>query len=55
MKKSNKNLILLSMIFAVSLIIANVVTAKTIETGIPLFGNSTITIPGAALCYAITF
>lgn len=54
MKKTNKNLILLNMIFAVSLVIANVVTAKTIDTGIPLFG-STIILPGAALCYAITF
>ena len=43
------------MIFAVSLVISNVVTAKTIQTGIPLFGGSTIVIPGAALCYAITF
>lgn len=55
MKKTNGNLILLSMIFAVSLIISNVVTAKTIQTGIPLFGGATIVIPGAALCYAITF
>ena len=55
MKKTNKNLILLSMIFAVSLVISNVVTAKTIQTGIPLFEGATIVIPGAALCYAITF
>ena len=55
MKKNNKNLILLCMIFAVSLVISNVVTAKTIETGIPLIGGLTISIPGAVLCYAITF
>lgn len=55
MKKTNNNLILLSMIFAVSLIISNVVTAKTINTGIPLLGGAPIIIPGAALCYAITF
>lgn len=55
MKKNTKNLILLCMIFAVSLVISNVVTAKTIETGIPLIGGMTISIPGAALCYAITF
>lgn len=54
MKKTNNNLILLNMIFAVSLVISNVVTAKTIATGISLFGT-TITLPGAALCYAITF
>lgn len=42
------------MIFAVTLITANVVTAKLIYTGISLFGV-TVTLPGAALCYAITF
>lgn len=55
MKKTNQNLALLCMIFAVSLVISNVVTAKTIETGIKLIGGMTISIPGAALCYAITF
>jgi len=54
MKKTNRNLMLCGMIFAVSLVIANAVTAKTIQTGIPLFG-STIALPGAAVCYAITF
>ena len=54
MKKTQNNLILLCMIFAVSLVIANVVTAKTINTGIPLFGG-VIQLPGAAVCYAITF
>ena len=54
MKKTQNNLMLCSMIFAVSLVIANAVTAKTIDTGIPLFGNS-IQLPGAAVCYAITF
>lgn len=55
MKKTTNNLILLSMIFAVSLVISNVVTAKTINTGIPLIHGAPIIIPGAALCYAITF
>lgn len=41
------------MIFVTTLVISNVVTAKTIATGIPLFGG--IILPGAALCYAITF
>lgn len=54
MRKTQKNLLLCGMVFAVSLVIANVVTAKTIQTGIPLFG-STIALPGAAVCYAITF
>lgn len=55
MKKTNRNLMLCGMIFAVSLVVANVVTGKVIDTGIPFFEGSTITIPGAALCYAITF
>lgn len=54
MQKNQKNLMLCAMVFAVSLVISNVVTAKTIQTGIPLFG-STIVLPGAAVCYAITF
>ena len=54
MKKTNENLSLLRMVFAVSLVISNVVTAKLIYTGISLFGV-VITLPGAALCYAITF
>lgn len=54
MKKTNNNLILCCMIFVTSLVIANVVTAKTIDTHIPLFGGN-IQLPGAAVCYAITF
>lgn len=54
MRKNQNNLILCCMLFVVSLVIANVVTAKTIDTGIPLFGG-TIQLPGAAVCYAITF
>ncbi len=54
MKKNTQILMLLSMLFVVSLVISNVVTGKLIQTCIPLFG-STITLPGAALCYAITF
>lgn len=54
MKKTQSNLLFCGMVFAVSLVVANLVTAKTIQTGIPLFG-STIILPGAAVCYAITF
>lgn len=54
MRKTANNLILCSMVFAIALVVANVVTAKTVQTGIPLFG-STIIVPGAVLCYAITF
>ena len=54
MKKTNKNLMLLAMLFGISLVISNVVTGKLIYTGISLFGT-VITLPGAAVCYAITF
>lgn len=54
MNKTETNLSLLRMVFAVSLVISNVVTSKLIYTGISLFGVI-ITLPGAALCYAITF
>lgn len=54
MKKTNKNLVLLSMLFVVCLVIANVVTGKLWATGISLFGIP-VTLPGAAVCYALTF
>ncbi len=54
MRKTEHNLSLLRMIFGVGLIVSNVVTAKLIYTGINLFGV-TVSLPGAALCYAITF
>lgn len=54
MKKNEQNLSLCRMLFAVGLVISNVVTAKLIMTGISLFGVM-VTLPGAALCYAITF
>lgn len=54
MKKTNSNLIGINMIFVVALVISNVVTAKLFATGINLFGSA-LALPGAALCYAITF
>ena len=54
MQKTQKNLLLLYMIFGVSLVISNVVTGKLIDVPITLFGSH-IQLPGAALCYAITF
>ncbi len=54
MKKTNSNLVLLSMIFAVSLVVANMVTAKLFATGVSVFGIPVV-LPGAAVCYAITF
>jgi hypothetical protein len=54
MKKTAQNLSLLQTVFTVSLVISNVVTGKLFDTGLQLFGVS-VTLPGAALCYAITF
>ena len=54
MKKTNSNLITLNMVFVVCLIVANVVTAKVLDTGLSISGTS-ILIPGAALTYAMTF
>jgi len=54
MKKTTTNLMLCAMVFAVALVISNVITAKTIQTGIPLFG-STILVPSAVICYCVTF
>lgn len=54
MKKTQKNLLLLYMIFGVALVIANVVTGKLIDVPINLFGQH-IQLPGAAVCYAVTF
>ena len=54
MKKTNSNLIGINMVFVVSLVISNVVTAKLFRTGLNLFG-APLSLPGAALCYAITF
>ena len=54
MRKTNTNLMLCAMVFAVALVVSNVITAKTIQTGIPLFG-STILVPRAVICYCITF
>ena len=54
MKKTNTNLMLCAMAFAVALVISNVIAGKTIQTGIPLFG-STILVPAAVICYCVTF
>lgn len=54
MQKTETNLSLLRMVFAVSLVVSNVVTAKLVYTGLSLFGVA-VTVPGAVLCYAITF
>ena len=54
MKKTERNLLGCGMVFAIALVTSNVITAKTVMTGIPLFGSS-ILVPSAVICYAITF
>lgn len=54
MKTSPSNLIMLNIIFVVSIIIANVVGCKVIDTGISLFGLE-LTLSGGAITYAFTF
>lgn len=54
MKKTEKNLRILLVIFVISLIIANVVGARVITTGVSL-GNIALTMSGGALTYAFTF
>ena len=54
MRKTEANLNILRTLFVVSLIVSNVVTGKLFYTGVRLFGV-TVTLPGAVLCYAITF
>lgn len=54
MKKTNQNLMLSGMVFATALVISNVVTGKVLQIGIP-FSGATVLLPGAAICYAITF
>lgn len=53
-RKTNETLNILTIIFIVTLVIANVVTGKVINTGITLFGNP-ITVAGAVICYPITY
>lgn len=54
MKANKSNLILLNMIFVVSIVIANVVGCKVIDTGISLFGIP-LALSGGAITYAFTF
>ena len=54
MKKTEKNLYLLYMLFGVALITANCIASKLFDTGIPFMG-STIVITSGVICYPITF
>ena len=54
MQKTDYNLRLLSILFVVSLIISNVVTGKLVATGL-VFNGWEMVLPGAMVCYALTF
>lgn len=54
MKKTDYNLQLLYMVFAIGLIVANAIGAKVFDTGITLFG-APVTITSGAIVYPITF
>lgn len=54
MKKEQSNLIMLNIIFVVSIVIANVVGCKVIDTGLSI-GNIKLCLSGGAITYAFTF
>lgn len=54
MKRTNNNYMILTTIFVVSIVIANVVGARVVTTGIAL-GNILLATSGGALTYAFTF
>lgn len=54
MKKTDNNYMILTTIFVVSIVIANVVGARVVTTGIAL-GNILLATSGGALTYAFTF
>lgn len=54
MKKTNENLLLIHVIFVISIVVANIVGCKVINTGITLFGLP-LALSGGAITYAFTF
>lgn len=54
MEKTQRNLMLCGMVFAIALVVSNMVAAKTIATGFALFGTAVV-VPSAVICYFITF
>ncbi len=54
MKKTQENLYLLYMIFAVGLVTANAISSKLFNLGFSIFGNP-VTLTVGAICYPITF
>lgn len=54
MKKTNENLLLIHVIFVISIVVANVVGCKVIDTGLTLYGIP-LSLSGGAITYAFTF
>lgn len=54
MHKTDRNLLMCGMVFAVALVISNMVAAKTIATGVSLF-EVPVVVPCAVVCYFLTF
>lgn len=54
MKKTNENLLLIHVIFVISIVVANVVGCKVIDTGLNMFGIP-LSLSGGAITYAFTF
>lgn len=55
MKKNEKNLYLLYMLFGVALVTANCIASKVWNTGIPFIGGTTITLTVGVISYPFTF
>lgn len=54
MKKTIENLLLIQTIFVISIVVANIVGCKVIDTGLTLFGLP-LSLSGGAITYAFTF
>jgi hypothetical protein len=54
MRKTNQNLTILTTLFVISIVVANVVGARTITTGLHI-GGITLALSGGAITYAVTF
>lgn len=54
MKKTNENLLLIHVIFVISIVVANIVGCKVIDTGLSVFGIP-LSLSGGAITYAFTF
>lgn len=54
MRKTQESLNILTIVFIVSLVIANAITGKIIDTGLTLFGQP-LTIAGAIICYPVCY